>query len=100
MYYTQGVNGSIVVVISPLISLMMDQKQKFQGKGISIEFVGEVQDNDSAVRAVISGKIQILFISPESLLCNYWFRNMLLSESYRAKLKAVAVDEAHCVKLW
>ena len=99
MYYTQGVNGSIVVVIAPLISLIMDQKQKFQGKGISIEFVGEAQDNDSAVRAVISGKIQ-LFISPESLLCNSWFRNMLLSESYRAKLKAVAVDEAHCVKLW
>ena len=56
MYYTQGVNGSIVVVITPLISLMMDQKQKFQGKGISIEFVGEAQDNDSAVRAVISGR--------------------------------------------
>lgn len=89
-----------MVVITPLISLMMDQKEKFKGRGISIEFVGEAQEDESAVAAVISGNIQLVFISPESLLGNPCFRNMLLSESYKARLRAVAVDEAHCVKLW
>ena len=36
-----GVLGTIVVVITPLISLMIDQKDKFTKTGISVEFVGE-----------------------------------------------------------
>lgn len=35
--------GSIVVCVSPLTSLMMDQKAKFSPKGIITEFVGEEQ---------------------------------------------------------
>ena len=95
-----GVLGTIVVVITPLISLMIDQKDKFTKTGISIEFVGEAQEEDAAVTAVVVGDIQLVYISPERLLCNPHFRNMLLSESYKRNLRAVVVDEAHCVKLW
>lgn len=95
-----GVQGTIVVVITPLISLMIDQKDKFSRKGISSEFVGEAQEDEAAIAAVVKGDIQLVYISPESLLCNPRFRNMLLSESYKRKLKALVVDEAHCVKLW
>ena len=97
-----GVLGTIVV-ITPLISLMIDQKDKFTKTGISAEFVGEAQKDDAAVTAVVVGDIQLVYISPESLLCSPRFRNMLLSESYKRNLQTLVVDvvdEAHCVKLW
>ena len=95
-----GVQGSIVVVITPLIALMIDQKEKLSKKGLSVEFVGEAQDSDAAVAAVLNGQIQLVYISPESLLKNPCFRSMLISDHYSKNLRALVVDEAHCVKLW
>lgn len=33
--------GSIAIIITPLIALMIDQKQWFEHKGMSVEFVGD-----------------------------------------------------------
>ena len=63
-----GSTQSIVVCISPLTSLIMDQKNKFVPKGVTAEYVGKAQSDRDAVRAVLEGKIQLLFISPESIL--------------------------------
>ena len=68
--------------------------------GICAEFVGEAQDSQEVVVKVIAGRIQVLFISPENILNNKSFRDMLVSDQYKDKLVAVAVDEAHCVKTW
>ena len=38
-----GEPGSIVVCVSPLISLMMDQKSKFVPRGIECDFIGDSQ---------------------------------------------------------
>ncbi len=40
-----GSTGNIVVHISPLTALMMDQQAKFAGYGLSTEFVGEAQSD-------------------------------------------------------
>ena len=40
-----------------------------------------------------------MFISPESIIENPRFRNILLSQCYRNNLVAL-VDEAHSVKVW
>lgn len=95
-----GVQGTIVVVVTPLIALMMDQKDKLSKRGISVEFVGEAQDSDAAIAAVLNGQIQLVYISPESLLKNCCFRRMLISDHYSKNLRALVIDEAHCVKLW
>ena len=86
--------------MSPLIALMMDQRDKFSPKGIITEFVGEDQVDKNVISQVIRGEVQLVFISPESLVCNPLFRNMLLSSTYKEKLVALVIDEAHCVKLW
>ena len=65
-FYT-GTEGSIAVVVTPLISLMMDQGNKFTLRGIKTEFVGDAQRCEQAVEAVIN---QLVYISPESLLQN------------------------------
>ena len=99
-HYISGISGSIAVIITPLISLMLDQKEKFLQKGLRVDFVGQAQHNEQALEAVINGQIQLVYISPESLLENKRYRNMLSSKVYQEKMVALVVDEAHCVKFW
>lgn len=86
--------------VSPLTSLMIDQREKFTPRGISAEFVGGAQEDENCIKKVLQGKVQLVYISPESLLNNCSFRNMLLSPTYKTKLRALVIDEAHCVKTW
>ena len=86
--------------ISPLTSLMMDQRSKFTPRGLTAEFVGEAQTDHAAERSVLRGEAQLVFITPESLIGNVQYRNMLLSTKYKENLVALVVDEAHCVKTW
>ena len=95
-----GCEGSIVIVITPLIALMVDQKQNLIQMGISVEFVGEAQCSEEAVQSVVKGEIQLVFISPESILNNKKYRNMLQKNKYQDNLVALVVDEAHCVQMW
>jgi len=93
----QGLSGSIVIVLTPLISLMIDQWDKFTKKGIQVEFVGWGQEDTAAV---VNGDIQSVYVSPESLLCNFKFCNMLLSDKYKKNLRTLVIDEVHRIKLW
>jgi bloom syndrome protein len=79
---------------------MMDQKAKFAPKGIETEFVGEQQTDLMSIRKVLDGQMQLVYISPENIICNPMYRNMLLSSVYKEKLVGLVVDEAHCVKTW
>ena len=79
---------------------MVDQKEKFLEKGLSVNFVGEGQDDDRALDAIVHGQVQLVYISPESLLENKRYRSMLKSRNYQEKMVALVVDEAHCVKFW
>jgi len=78
----------------------MDQREKFQSKGLTAEFVGGAQTDPTAIRKVLQGDVQIVFTSPENILNNEKFRSMLLTPKYKEKLVALAIDEAHCVKTW
>ena len=89
-----------MVCISPLTSLMMDQRAKFTPRGLTTEFVGEAQSDQATVRKVLRGETQLVLITPESIIGNALYRNMLLSTTYKEKLVALVVDEAHCVKTW
>ena len=71
--------GSIVICVSPL---MLDQQQKFSCYGLATEFVGEAQEDPNAIARVKEGRVQLLYISPESLLTNHQWREMLRSEVY------------------
>ena len=45
---------------------------------------------------VYEGKYQLVLISPEALLTNETWRDMLHSSVYQERLVAFVVDEAHC----
>ena len=87
----------IAVVVIPLISLMIDQKGKFLQRGLKVEFVGGAQTDENTTADVLNGDVQLVYISPESLLLNWRYRSMLATPTYQQKLKAL-IDKAHCVK--
>ena len=79
---------------------MVDQQAKFSLRGLKTEFVGEAQLNKEAEERVLRGEVQLVYISPKSILSNFKFRRMLTSSVYMDNLVALVVDEAHCVKTW
>lgn len=78
---------------------MMDQQHKFSPMGLHTEYVCDCQDHGVKAK-VIKGEVQLVFISPESLISNKAYRRMLFSDIYQQHLVALVVDEAHCVKTW
>ena len=79
---------------------MMDQQSKFQSMGIRAEYVGEGQRDPAVWRKVLNGEAQLVYISPENILCNSRYRSVLRTGAYKENLVGVVVDEAHCVKTW
>ncbi len=49
---------------------------------------------------VIQGAYQLVFLSPESLLRNLQWRDMLRTATYQTHLVGLVIDEAHCVTKW
>ena len=86
--------------ISPLTSLMSDQKAKYSPRGLVVDFVGEAQTDASCKGRVLKGEVQLVFITPENIIDNRTYRDMLLLPVYQEKLVALVIDEAHCVKTW
>ena len=95
-----GTGNAIVVCISPLTAIMIEQQRKFLERGIRAEFVETAQLDTAVVKKVLEGDLQLLYISPENLLNNKRYRSMLLSPRYVKNMVALVVDEAHCVKTW
>lgn len=89
---------SIVLVVSPLIALMKDQVRSMVERNITAIYAAEA--DDKAVEDIILGRYQLVFMSPEMLLRDENWRDMLVSTHYQENLMAFVVDEAHCVKKW
>ncbi|RHX83136.1 RecQ family ATP-dependent DNA helicase [Leptospira stimsonii] len=90
--------GSLTLVISPLIALMKDQVDSLKAKGITAEYCNSTQDDLEQLRILsraATGKIQILYLSPEKALSR-----QVLEILPKLPLKRIAVDEAHCVSQW
>ena len=89
----------IVIVVTPLISLMKDQVKKYRGKGVKCAFIGEELDSKEEDQ-ILKGQFHVIYSSPESLLTTDKWRNMLRSKVYSDNLVGLIVDEAHCIHSW
>ena len=54
-------------------------------------------DSDEDIR---HGNIQAVFTSPELLLSDDAWREVLITPMYRAKVKLIVADEAHSIIHW
>ncbi|KAH7655006.1 DNA helicase protein [Dioscorea alata] len=90
-------SGKIVVVISPLISLMHDQCLKLAKHGVSACFLGSGQPDSSVEHKAMSGRYNIVYVCPETVL-RLIAPLKRLAESHGIAL--FAIDEAHCISKW
>lgn len=98
-------NRKLVIVISPLKSLMQDQMNDLKSKNIkSCMFSGDQSYKEKT--AVLTGlkqkeiPWQILYTNPETLNYNSNFLDVIKSLHKKKKLSMVVFDEAHCLSLW
>ena len=91
---------SVVVVVSPLKALMREQVEALKGRGSRAVCGGDALYEELVHDEIQEGRYQFLFFSPELLLTNSRWREMLATSVYKQHLVAFIVDEAHCIKSW
>ncbi|XP_054801926.1 ATP-dependent DNA helicase Q-like SIM [Prosopis cineraria] len=90
-------SGKVVVVISPLISLMHDQCLKLSRHGISACFLGSGQPDNTVEHKAMRGMYSIIYVCPETVL------RLIKPLQKLAKSHGIAlfaIDEVHCVSKW
>lgn len=90
---------ALTVVISPLQSLMKDQVDNLEKKGITeavtINGLLDPIERSKAIERIENGFASILYISPESLR-SITIERLLL----KRKIARFVIDEAHCFSSW
>ena len=88
----------VCLVISPLISLMKDQIEQLEKKGIKALTI----DSKSSVDEIVTlfdnlkfGNYKFLYLSPERLNSEF-----ILNKIKQIQVNLIAVDEAHCISEW
>lgn len=88
----------VVVVISPLISLMQDQVDRARRLGLraaSLTSQDPEPEQRRAEQAIVENRLDLLFCSPERLEAAR-LRTLL----GRARVSLITIDEAHCISEW
>jgi ATP-dependent DNA helicase RecQ len=90
---------ALTVVISPLQSLMKDQVDNLEKKGITeavtINGLLDPIERSKAIERIENGLASLLYISPESLR-SVTIERLLL----KRKIARFVIDEAHCFSSW
>jgi ATP-dependent DNA helicase RecQ len=92
---------ALALVVSPLISLMKDQVDGLRVDGVAASYLNSTlqpRERDAVLAGVRDGHCRLLYVSPERLVGegSAPLRRML----QQARLRFVAVDEAHCISQW
>jgi ATP-dependent DNA helicase RecQ len=86
------------VVVSPLISLMKDQVDKLNRRGVPSGALHSMLTSDARRRVVDdarAGRLRLLYVAPERF-ASEWFGLLLRN----IPVSRFVVDEAHCVSEW
>jgi RecQ family ATP-dependent DNA helicase len=88
----------LVVVVSPLIALMSDQRRRLEEAGVPATMLASGMadgHNEAGLREIESGESALVLAAPERFASGA-FRRALASR----KVGLFVVDEAHCVAEW
>jgi len=88
----------ITLIISPLLSLIRDQVEKLKHIGISVCQIDSTLTNTERqknLEDLESGKIQLVYTSPESLS-----NSQLFDLLKKLDIALITIDEVHCYSEW
>ena len=94
--------GGLTVVISPLLSLMLDQVQHLRSKGLNVAYINSsVADDDrnTIMHNMVSGNYNFVFVTPETAGTEE-MRSAFQTTKTNGILKYIVIDECHCVDMW
>ena len=92
------VRDGLTVVVSPLIALMKDQVDQLTASGVAATFLNSTLDSAEARKRfakLYAGEYRLLYLAPERLMLPEF-----LPKLAELGMKALAVDEAHCISEW
>lgn len=87
---------SVCLVVVPLIALMNDQIVSLASRGLSVASVGS-DSSPEQLRKIEEGKVKLVFETPEALLNS---QRGIFCGPLKKNLKAVFIDESHCIAKW
>ncbi len=92
------IKDKVIFIISPLISLMEDQKEKLVEMNIPVATLhGNNINKDKEIYDIIDNKINIVYMSPEYLISG---NGLELAKTIKKRLGFMAIDESHCISTW
>ena len=102
---TTGVTRGVTVVISPLISLIVDQVTGLINKGITAVTLNSTMDAENRNFSLAQLRSReptasLVYVTPEMISKSSQFKEVLQSLYERKRLARFVVDEAHCVSRW
>lgn len=92
------ISNKLTIVVSPLISLMVDQVRELKIKKIAAEYINSTLNSYEIKlvnKKIKNGLVKLLYISPERLL-----NKNFISTIKEIDIKYLIIDEAHCISLW
>jgi len=92
------VRDGIVIVVSPLISLMKDQVTALNQSGVAAAFINSSLTERQIHKALDNaqnGAYKLIYTAPERLLTRDF-----LAFAVTANISMLTVDEAHCISQW
>lgn len=92
------ITNKCVIVISPLISLMADQKISMEKLGIPVCILNNTNSTKTADKQeIIEGNYKIIYITPEYLV---YCKDFIIDLNENNGIILFCVDEAHCVSTY
>lgn len=88
----------ITIVVSPLISLMIDQVQGLNEAGVHAAYINSSLTENQITRALEfakTGRYKIIYVAPERLETSRF-----LDFACHAEISMITVDEVHCISQW
>lgn len=93
----------VVVIVSPLRAVMEEQHRKLESLGISslCALGGGDQSIDLGdIAKLTAGAYRAVFMTPEVIFENPLVEELWYSPQWHYQLRAVVLDEAHCIHTW
>jgi ATP-dependent DNA helicase RecQ len=88
----------LTVVVSPLISLMKDQVDSLEARGLPAAFINSSLTSSQVSQRlgrVMRGEVKLLYLAPERF--DYGNMSQRLNQ---LGVSMLAIDEAHCISQW
>lgn len=104
------VSGKVVIVVSPLISLMKEQVSKFnenaEKRGLKLKacFLGSGHEDpkrrQDVDKAAVAGEYNLVYVTPEKLIQHSGLLHRFRPLIRNGQVALLAVDEAHSISEW